>query len=500
MYIIININIRKGNYPVQKAYKITMGKAACAVDLGDGSERGEYVNQDYILSRLGRPHRSVSLMYCYYPLDKEWPARISEYYKDKKIAFQWDYPYDDYFPYLGGLNGNRDGEPFASMRDIRRHGQDVTLTLTIDPFVSDEHLAAIGEDLKRFGRLFLRINHEATGNWFQFNRRANYQQVADFYCRAVKIIKKHAPNVQTILCIGGVEDINSEKIVYEEEFAQAVRDTDIWSVDKYMALHWGWPLDVAESGGTTHNRNSVREVFELTKKSYERFKYINGGDSKPMVMSELNADGNVTGPYEQADMIRLFCNIVEEEKADWLSGFCFYQFRDRGRLGLEREDPNNSNVGIEQPVMQTYREIINRKRFLPSMILGSEIELPVKLTWRSSEDAEGIAVLLYFEAPPVFCELYFEDDSNLMLEFNGRWFYKSPTTKYLDLMPAFYEHNINGGCELAIKIFAPPASGENDLTTEDGLFSYSYIIEKLPEIRIRTAPIELDKDKEKGNI
>ena len=36
-------------------YRIHMGPAQCAVDLGDGSERGEYVDQDYILNRLGRP-------------------------------------------------------------------------------------------------------------------------------------------------------------------------------------------------------------------------------------------------------------------------------------------------------------------------------------------------------------------------------------------------------------------------------------------------------------
>ena len=36
--------------------KIHMGPAKCAVDLGDGSERGEYVNQDYILNKLGRPY------------------------------------------------------------------------------------------------------------------------------------------------------------------------------------------------------------------------------------------------------------------------------------------------------------------------------------------------------------------------------------------------------------------------------------------------------------
>ena len=145
---------------MEKIYKIIMGKAKCAVDLGDGSERGEYVNQDYILNKLGRPHRSISLMYCYYPLDEQWPQRISEAMKDADISFQWDYPYDDYFTYKGGLEGDTSGEPFTYMRDIRKHGQDVTLTLTIDPAVSDEQLAAIGDDLKTFGRLLLRINHE----------------------------------------------------------------------------------------------------------------------------------------------------------------------------------------------------------------------------------------------------------------------------------------------------------------------------------------------------
>ena len=45
-----------------KIYSLHMGKAKCAVDLGDGSERGEYVNQDYILNKMGRPHRSISLL------------------------------------------------------------------------------------------------------------------------------------------------------------------------------------------------------------------------------------------------------------------------------------------------------------------------------------------------------------------------------------------------------------------------------------------------------
>lgn len=475
---------------MNKIYKLHMGKAKCAVDLGDGSERGEYVSQDYILSRLGRPHRSISLMYCYYPLDEGWPGRASVVHADPDIRHAWGYPYDDYFPYEGGLNGSTEGEPFKFMRDIRSHGQDITLTLTIDPNVPDEHLAAIAKDLRPFGRVFLRINHEATGTWFSFNKRCTYQEVSDFFVRANRIIKEIAPNVQTIICIGGIEDPESEEMVKEKEFAQTIPEADIWSVDKYFALHYGWPFDIAEPGGGSYYRHKIKDIYDLTKKSFERFLHLNGGVQKPMVMSELNADGDVTGPYEQAQMVREFCDILEEDNADWFTGFTFYQFRDRGRLGLEMEDPNNPEVGIPQPVMETYREIINRERHKPVITQGEEIQLPVILRWGNSEDAEGIAIPLHFEKNPVFCEIYFEDDSNLIMEINGRWFYKAPKTKYIDLMSAFYEKPLAGETDMTLKIFAPPANGENDLTIEDGLYNSYTEIKKMPVIRICFEPIE----------
>jgi len=474
-----------------KAYSVHMGKAKCAVDLGDGSERGEYVDQDYILNKLGRPHRSISLMYCYYPLDKEFPARISEAMKDKKVSFQWDYPYDDYFTYKGGLNGTTDDEPFTYMRDIRRHGQDVTLTITIDPHVSDDHLIAIAKDLRPFGRLLLRINHEATGNWFSFNKRATYQEVADFYCRFNKIIHEYAPNVQTILCIGGIEDLNATEIVKEKEFAQAVRETDIWSVDKYMALHWGWPYDVAlkDSNPRNYGRSKVADVYALTKMSYRRYTEINGGVTKPMVMSEFNADGDVTGPYEQAEMVQTFCDLLKYDQEQWFSGFTFYQFRDRGRLGLEIEDPNNKNCGIEQPVMQTYKDIIHDDFFKPEMTRYDEVSFPVTLRWGGSEDAEGIEVPLHLEHNPTFFELYFEGEENLMIELGGKWFYKSPKAKVIDLMPAFFEDPIIGEEDMVLRFFAPPASGENNLSLDDGLTNAYQTVNALPKFRIEYEPV-----------
>ena len=110
---------------MEQVYRVHLGTARCGADLGDGSERGLYVDQDTILRKLGRPHRQINLMYCYYPNDPGWPKRASEAFPKDKPEFAWSYPYDDYFPYGGGLGGNPDAEVFQRMRDIRRHGQDV---------------------------------------------------------------------------------------------------------------------------------------------------------------------------------------------------------------------------------------------------------------------------------------------------------------------------------------------------------------------------------------
>ena len=192
-----------------RVHKILLKPAKCGLDLGDGSERAEYVNQDYILHTLGRPHRNINIMYTYYPKDKEWPQRISEACKDMEIHFQWDYPYDDYFPYEGGIGGNTEGQPFEQMRDIRRHGQDVTLTLTIDCSLSDEYLRSIARDLRPFGRMRLRINHECDGDWFTHNQRYSYQEIGDFFVRFATILKEEAPNISTVFCAGAVKELDN---------------------------------------------------------------------------------------------------------------------------------------------------------------------------------------------------------------------------------------------------------------------------------------------------
>ncbi len=483
-----------------KLFNIHMGPAQCALDIGDGSERGEYVNQDYILQTLGRPHRAVSLMYCYYPNDEGWPGRASVVHASDDVSFQWDYPYDDYFTYKGGLNGNLQDEPFTYMRDVRRHGQDVLLTLTIDPTLSDDHIIAIAKDLSTFGRVMLRINHEATGDWFSFTKRTDYDGVAAFFKHCCDIIHEHAKNVKTIICLDGCTSLDAEKMEMEDTFAEASRAADIVSVDRYLTLHWGWPYDVCDTEETgepfkndTYFSKDVKEVYELCRKSYERFTAINGGVERPMVLSEMNADGDVTGAYKQADMVKQFCDLLKKEKKKWLSGFTMYQFRDRGRLGLEIEDPNNKDVGIRQPVFDTYKKILHDDFFEPQMTLGEKASLPVTLRWGGSEDADGVAIPLHFEKNPVFCEAYFDDDlvdENLMLQLNDYWFYKAPGVKCIDFMSAFFQNPITGEEDHTLKIFAPPASGENDPSQgDDWQLNYYRELKSLPKIRIRYSPV-----------
>ena len=207
-----------------------------------------------------------------------------------------------------------------------------------------------------------------------------------------------------------------------------------------------------------------------------------------MVLSELNADGDVTGAYDQAEMMKRFCENIKNDEEKWLSGFTMYQFRDRGRLGLEIEDPNNKNVGIEQPVMDTYREILKDEYFNPAMEENEAAVLPVKLRWGGSEDSDGLSLGIHFEADPVFCEAEFDDDlidANLMMELNGMWFYKAPGVKRIDFMSAFYKKRLAGAKDMTLKIFAPPASGENDPSQgEDWQTNYYYTLSSLPKLRI----------------
>ena len=69
-------------------------------------------------------------------------------------------------------------------------------------------------------------------------------------------------------------------------------------------------------------------------------------------------------------------------------------------------------------------------------------------------------------------------------EINGRWFYKAKGVKFIDFMPAFFGKKAKGN-NLTLKIFAPPATGENDSSQgDDWRINYYYTLTKLPKIRL----------------
>ncbi|MBO4628485.1 MAG: hypothetical protein J5687_00905 [Treponema sp.] len=472
--------------------KVLMKKADCALDLGDGSERGLYVNQDYILQKLHCVHRGISLMYTYYPNDKEWPTRACNIKRETAAKHQWDSPYENYFPYRGGREGLLDNEPFNFMNDIRRHGMDVVLTMTIDPSLTEKDIIEIAHDLRPYGRVLLRVNHECTGSWFCYTRRATYQHIADFFVMVCRVMHEHAPNVKMILCAGLFDDATG-KIEMEDIFLEAHKACDIWSGDNYLSLHWGWPNDIAKKPGTSFGNFDTEKTYQKFKKSVMRLREITGMN-KPMVLSEMNADGDVNGPYDQARKLRDFMERLETDPDKWLDGFTLYQFRDDGRLGLEITDPNNSDVGIEQPILKSYRESLHKPFFSKKFETAGALQLPVKLRWSNSEDAEGIELDVPVEKDPHFAELYFKDDliqANLMMEFGGWWFYKAPGVKCIDLMSYFFENKISKACTMKLRIFAPPADGKNHPFGEgdDWLYNYYAELSSLPEIRLEYEPV-----------
>ena len=473
--------------------RVSLTPAKCALDLSDGSERADYVDQDYILRGMGRPHRNINIMFTYYPLDKEWPARASEVNTDPNVKSAWGYCYDDYPTYGGGIGGSKDADVFKQMRDIRRHGQDVTLTLTIDCAVGDDHLIAIAKDLSTFGRVRLRINHECTGTWFAHNQRYSVKQIGEFFVRFNGILKKYAPNVQTILCAGFVN--NEGLMEYEDDLLEAYKAADVWSGDRYLALHFGWPFDVCEKDVPSYVINPVIKYYDAVNATVDRLRVATGQD-KPFVASELNIDGDVTGPVRQGEGIKILADMLKSEDKRKLTAFTMYQFRDEGRLGLEISDPNNRSVGIRQPLFDSYKEILHDDYFKPGIEAGERIEFtkksglkaPVKLRWGGAEDAEGIALRLKLEQTPVFMDMSFEEDLSLMISVNGMWFYKAPQTKVIDLMPAFFEKGqpeVKPGDEMDILVFATPPEGEN----EPGAIDYNTEMKHLPKLHLRYEPV-----------
>lgn len=440
-------------------YRVTLGPAGCALDIGDGSERGEYVNQDYLLTTLGRPHRAVSLMYCYYPFAPGWPKRASHAHRKRGKEGAWDYPYDDYFPFPGGPKGDTEAEVFQQIRDIRRHGQEVTLTLTMDCAVPDDHIRIIARQLRPYGRLRVRLNHECDGFWFVFSRKYTYKQVADFFVRFAAIFKKEAPLIQLIGCWGHVDDHQSGQLRHEKDLSPILKAARVWSADEYITLHYRWPMEGCEPEDLdkTHKIVGVEEVWRQVNSIHRRFVQLSGED-KGLEIGEFNTDGNVGGGAAQSRLTENFYRRVLKAKPKFLKGITYYQFRDRGRLGLEREDPNNPHNGLPTPFLPVYKKLLQEPYFQP-VEDWTRFKGGLRMEWRTSEDSDGLGWKVPLKGKPSFLEVQLDKNVNLVVKGGKTWFYKKPGVDWVDLTQAAADWGT--AKPFPIAVFAPPADGMN---------------------------------------
>ena len=272
----------------------------------------------------------------------------------------------------------------------------------------------------------------------------------------------------------------------EDAFLESYRAADLWSWDTYPALHFGWPYDIAEAGGGSYKADSIGAITDGFARMHRRLTEITGQD-KPVMTAEFNADGDVTGPRMQGESVVRFAHYWRDHRIDWSRSTSLYQFRDRGRLGLECEDPNNPAVGVEQPLLAAYRdEVLHDPWFMPAMTEGEEAAFPAEMRWGGAEDADGLAIPVRFEGNPEFCEMTVEEPVGLMAELNGQWFYKAPGTQTIDMMSAFFRRPLAGPAKLTLRLFAPPAEGVNvDDGSADWQTNYRVTLQRAPQMRIR---------------
>jgi len=228
----------------------------------------------------------------------------------------------------------------------------------------------------------------------------------------------------------------------------------------------------------------VADIYDLYRRSFLRLDKLIG--KKPFIQAEFNTDGDVTGPLEQAESIVRYYNTIKDNNATWMTGISMYQFRDRGRLGLEIEDPNNSTVGIKQPLFDEYKKIIHDDYFMPSLVKQEEVCFPATLRWGGAEDADGVSIEYSFEETPKFCEITCQKDLALMICFHDKWFYKAPGVETIDLMPAFFEKPLSSATTIDVSIFATPTTGENpENGRDDWAINFYAKMENAPEFRVR---------------
>jgi hypothetical protein len=361
--------------------------------MSNGSERGDYVPMRDVFDHTERIHDGIQLMKTYYPYEKKWSDkhRISEITAVKEVNYAWDYEYEDYHPFN---IWNQRGSTACEMRDIKQFGADIHLTITLDLALTDEAITAIGYALVPFGTVYLRINHEANGSWFRFNKQHTFKEVSDFFVKCHTLIKNVAPNVKTVFNLSA--DVFMEKRVLDKtllhvsagELAGALECADFWSLDKYSSLHWGWPFEqTVTPESTSYFRGSTDEWWRLVEESYLAMVWQNGGHAKKLFITEFNSDADVDGFDGQAAIVAAVYDRIAKSDFDWLDGIVMYQFRDYGGLGLEQ---GNQTSHTKQPSLEAYKKAITSFPYDLALDEKEYAGIHFSFSWNSTDYIRGI--------------------------------------------------------------------------------------------------------------
>jgi len=459
------VQIRTNALSPARVRQTHLARPPCTLGITDGSERGDYVPQAHLLRQIGRPHHLVNLMFQYYPDLEGWPTqgvKWNGFFRNNELNKG-----DGYFPLVLEEGGPWGQLYLRQIQDVRAHGQEPQLTLTMHTDTPDDVLIRIAQSLVPFAPMRIRINHECNGEWFHFNQRWTYKQVNDFFIHFHGILHKHAPGVRTVACWNGPGD-HPPAAAYDgngmggqltdEQLAPMFRIADLVSFDQYASLHYGWPdPQFDRANPTKFFKVPVDAWWRILLEFHDQICQVRGGETN-VEIHEINEDANLVGDEEQARWTAQFYAEVLSRRLPWLTNITFYQFRDRGGLGLEREDVEKPEVFQELPALAAYRAAIANEHFAYRVQPGIELSnlSPLTMEWRSSTDARGCECA--FDVPPRWSRVRVElpPDLHLLAEIGGQWFVKPCGESQIEVMAPQPE------TPLAVRLFAPPADGRNN--------------------------------------
>ncbi len=425
-----------------RATRVTRGEPGIRLFMSDGSERSTYMPQAQAVDLLGAPHAGVNLMACYYPKQTYWPERrmfgpdvphfrhsIADQTEQTRLADMNEWT-DGYYSFE---IDDPDTEPLQQIADVRRYGQDARLTVTADLDTPDEDLERMADALKGFGRIQLRLNHEANGcTWFRFARnvgnlkgdeaRAIYQQISAFFVRAYEVFARVAPQVTFVACFNGPGELVNAGDPEARDLPQLSADNlgpmymlpgIVCSLDQYGSLHYGWPGHAIEDppviGPCDAERHkafalSPRALCEDIFSNYRDKLCAMRGEQVRIDLGEMNFDEDIHGPDIQTYLVHE-CYDWVRRNPEIIGSVTFYELTDRGGLGLFRQaDYGDLEDLTSTALLDLYRRIMAWPEFAHPIEETGAVEEgtgSVELVWRSACEAEGLSLAVGREARAV---------------------------------------------------------------------------------------------------